>query len=261
MQTENKDYTAYDRDTLSEGAQIKIEHTVYFNDDVDLSDLISKPTHEVMALKEENLAVERAAYKKVRETAQDWEKAAAVTNRLDRALEYLRTPEPKHSSNKWGKDEYGNFDCISNKVYKMSYRINDYKNWRTNTVRYTVNWFIYTNSPKQNHNVQVAGQERTFGDKAAAEKYIQGRIKAYAHLFTEISPPIPKKYERAFKVYGHLLPGYTTEEMQQAKAAEKAEKSEVSEKPSIRKELKTLKAADKAKPELNPAKKRDTPEL
>ena len=71
-------------------------------------------------------------------------------------------------------------------------------------------------------------------------------------MFTEISPPIPKDYERAFKVYGHLLPGYTTEEMQQTKAAEK---------PSIRKELKTLKAADKAKPELKPAKKRDTPEL
>ena len=56
-----------------------------------------------------------------------------------------------------------------------------------------------------------------------AEKYIQGRIKAYSHLFTEISPPIPKDLEKSFMVHGHLLPGYVTEEMQKA-AAEKAEK-------------------------------------
>ena len=45
--------------------------------------------------------------------------------------------------------------------------------------------------------------------------YIQGRIKAYSHLFTEISPPIPKDLEKSFMVHGYLLPGYVTEEMQQ----------------------------------------------
>lgn len=43
------------------------------------------------------------------------------------------------------------------------------------------------------------------------EKYLQGRIAAYAHLFTEISPPIPKEYQKHFCVNGVLLPGYTVE--------------------------------------------------
>ena len=43
------------------------------------------------------------------------------------------------------------------------------------------------------------------------EKYLNGRIKAYDHLFTEISPPIPQEYAEYFKVNGMLLPGYTVE--------------------------------------------------
>ena len=43
------------------------------------------------------------------------------------------------------------------------------------------------------------------------EKYLQGRIAAYAHLFTEISPPIPKDHRKHFCVNGVLLPGYTVE--------------------------------------------------
>ena len=43
------------------------------------------------------------------------------------------------------------------------------------------------------------------------ERYLQGRIKAYAHLFTEISPPIPAEEKRRFCVNGVLLPGYTVE--------------------------------------------------
>lgn len=43
------------------------------------------------------------------------------------------------------------------------------------------------------------------------EKYLQGRINAYAHLFKEISPPIPAEHEKRFCVNGVLLPGYTME--------------------------------------------------
>ena len=73
----------------------------------------------------------------------------------------------------------------------------------------------------------IAEQERSFKDKAEAEKYIQGRIKAYSHLFTEISPPIPKEYEHHFMVHGTLLPGYTVEGLEQAKTEHAA--AEVSE--------------------------------
>ena len=43
------------------------------------------------------------------------------------------------------------------------------------------------------------------------EKYLQGRIAAYSHLFTEISPPIPADARQRFCVNGVLLPGYTVE--------------------------------------------------
>lgn len=43
------------------------------------------------------------------------------------------------------------------------------------------------------------------------EKYLNGRIAAYAHLFTEISPPIPQDQKGRFCVNGVLLPGYTVE--------------------------------------------------
>ena len=43
----------------------------------------------------------------------------------------------------------------------------------------------------------------------AAEAYINGRIAAYAHLFTELSPPIPEDKVRYFRANGHLLRGYT----------------------------------------------------
>jgi len=43
------------------------------------------------------------------------------------------------------------------------------------------------------------------------QKYLNGRIKAHSHLFTEISPPIPKEYAKHFQVNGQLLPGYTVQ--------------------------------------------------
>lgn len=106
-------------------------------------------------------------------------------------------------------------------------------------------------------------QERSFKDKAEAEKYIQGRIKAYSHLFTEISPPIPKEYEKSFMVHEHLLPGYVTEKMQKAQEAAKTENISRSadKKPSIRKELNSIKAAEKSVPKPTQTKKRDNLEL
>lgn len=250
---EYEDYRAYDFDRLTEGSELKIEHTVYYNNDVDLSDLISKPLAEVLTMRGESVEVETAAYENVRQAAREWEKQAAVTRRIDRALEYIKTPEVQHSNNKWGKDQHGNYDCISNKVYKMYCRIDDYSSWRSDKTRYNVRWHIYTNSPRTNYNVKVAGQERSFTDKASAEKYLQGRIKAYSHLFTEISPPIPKEYEAPFRLHGHLLPGYIVEGEQRKQDAPKSEMTE--KKPSIRNQLK--RSAEKAAIQPTPEKFKD----
>ena len=89
-------------------------------------------------------------------------------------------------------------------------------------------------------------------DKNAAIKYLDGRKKAYSHLFTEISPPIPKEYEHHFMVHGTLLPGYTVEGLEQAKtehaAAEVSEGGiftpENQEKPSVLRKLSVAKTQE-----------------
>ena len=76
---------------------------------------------------------------------------------------------------------------------------------------WTLTWSVRTNSPSRTQ-AKIAGQDRkVFTDKAAMEKYLNGRIKAYDRLFTEISPPIPQEYADYFKVNGMLMPDYTIE--------------------------------------------------
>ena len=214
MREYKSDYRVYDNDTLTPGYKVKIEHTVYSGSESDLSELLKLTIGEISALKEKNIAQEQAAYEKAIDALKVWESLAAVTNRYERAIEYLKVPEVSHTSNKWIKNEYGK-STISNKVYKMTYDIYERSSWRNNTVKYDVRWNIYTNRPCSQVPYKVAGQERVCTTREEAEKYIQGRIKAYSHLFTEISPPIPKDLEKSFMIYGYLLPGYVTEEVQQ----------------------------------------------
>ena len=108
------------------------------------------------------------------------------------------------------------------------------------------------NSPKQGYGEKIAGQnQKRYTDKAAALKYLDGRKKAYAHLFTEISPQIPKQYERHFTVHGALLPGYTVEGRESVKtdrtAAEVSEGGiSMLEKPSVLGKLAAAKSQEKA---------------
>lgn len=250
-------YRSYERDDLSAGAILKIEHTV-IADETDMSDLISKPLEKIQAMREESVKKETAAFEKVQQAARKWEKQAVVTRQFDRAIEYIKMPQATHSSNKWIDDDYGyQSKSISNMVYKMTYSLYERSSWRSDTKKYDVKWSIITNRPDNQTRIHIAGQERTCNSKEEAEKYIQGRIKAYSHLFTEISPPIPKEYKNYFSLYGQLLPGYTVEEEpQQAQGNIGTDK-----KTSIRKELNSIKAAEKNKPEPTPIKKRDNPEL
>ena len=237
-----KDYTVCEYDILTPGHKVKIEHNVYSNENADLSYLLKLTVGDISALKEKNIAQEQAAYEKAIDALKDWEALAANTRKYEKALDYKNVPEVSHTSNKWEKDGTDRF-TISNKVYKMTYNIYERSSWRNDTVKYDVRWNIYTNRPDYTNAYKVAGQERVCATRVEAEKYIQGRIKAYSHLFTEISPPRPKDLEKSFMVHGYLLPGYVTEEMQKAAAEKPAEK-----KPSIRKQLNELKADQKKNP-------------
>ena len=167
------------------------------------------------------------AFEALQEQAAAWDEQAGKTLAIDKAIEYVRTPEATHTANQWEATDYGKH--ISNRVYQMRYHISEntrYDREKEKSIPYswTLSWSIYTNSPHNYGQAKIAGQERkVFADKAAMEKYLNGRIKAYQHLFTEVSPPIPPEYAEHFKVNGQLLPGYAIEGEERAQpTAEKA---------------------------------------
>lgn len=61
---------------------------------------------------------------------------------------------------------------------------------------------IRTNSPFVKENVLVKSSEKTCRSKEEASQYIEGRVKANAHLMDDLHPIIPKKYESLFTFHG-----------------------------------------------------------
>ena len=210
-------YSRYDRDKLEAADTMRIERTIYFDSkNADISSLTALTVEQLRALREESVAAEQAIFESLQAQAVAWEEQAGKTLFLDKAIDYARTPAAEHTANQWEQpDEYRHIR--SNMVYKMDYRISENTRYdkaagQSIPYSYTLSWSVYTNSPDGYNQAKIAGQDRkVFADKAAMEKYLNGRIKAYSHLFTELSPPIPPEYAQHFRVNGVLLPGYTVE--------------------------------------------------
>ena len=222
-------YHAYDHDKLEAADTMRIERTIYFEyESADISALTALPLEQLQTMREESAAAEQAIFENLQQQAAAWEEQAGKTLELNKAIEYARTPETEHTANEWTTADYDRH-IRSNRVYQMSYHI--YENTRYDrdakqSVPYswTLSWSVRTNSPNgtdRSSQASIAGQQKkVFSDKAAMEKYLNGRIKAYSHLFTEISPPIPQEYAEHFKVNGQLLPGYTIEDEKQHEQAQ-----------------------------------------
>ena len=226
-----KGYSMFERDKLDPADSMRIERNIYFEEQTaDLSGLTALPLEQLQALREEYAAAEQAAFEALQEQAAAWDEQAGKTLAIDKAIEYVRTPEATHTANQWEATDYGKH--ISNRVYQMRYHISEntrYDREKEKSIPYswTLSWSIYTNSPHNYGQAKIAGQERkVFADKAAMEKYLNGRIKAYAHLFTEISPSIPKEYAEQFKVNGQLLPGYSIEGEERTQPGQEAGKTD-----------------------------------
>ena len=205
---------------LDPGRELEISAHVYFSSaQMDISELVKQSPEQLKAQETDSAEQEKAIFEKIGEIEKEWAKQAMLTVSLRKAQEYLRTPVTSHTSNQWSKSEY-DWHEISNMVYKMSYRIYEGTDYRSNIkprpVYWELSWYVTFNTPKNpdysGNGRQIAGQQgKKFKDRAEMEKYLQGRIKAYSHLFTEISPPIPEDAQKRFCVNGVLLPGYTVE--------------------------------------------------
>ena len=218
-------YSSYDHDDLEPASTMRIERRIYFESGkADLSEAVKLPLAELLSLRAESAAAEQEAFDRLKEQAAAWEEQAGRTLFLDKALEYARTLPVTHTANQWeAPDEYRHIR--SNMVYQMDYSISEntrYDSAAQKSVPYswTLRWSLRTNAPGSYRQAKIAGQDRkVFASREELDKYLNGRIKAHDHYFTEISPAIPKEYADCFKVNGCLLPGYTIEGEEPAKAA------------------------------------------
>ena len=219
-------YSSYDHDDLEPASTMRIERRIYFESGkADLSEMVKLPLAELLSLRAESAAAEQEVFDRLKEQATAWEEQAGRTLFLDKALEYARTLPVTHTANQWeAPDEYRHIR--SNMVYQMDYSISEntrYDSAAPKSVPYswTLRWSLRTNAPGSYQQAKIAGQDRkVFSSREELDKYLNGRIKAHEHYFTEISPAIPKEYADYFKVNGCLLPGYTIEGEEPAKAAD-----------------------------------------
>ncbi len=214
-QAKSKDYEVYKLgDRLISGRQLKIGHRV-FVENADISTLTFNTVEELQRMKKESIDKEQEAYEAVINAAAQWDRLAADTQKIQQSIEYLETPKVQHSSNQWKTN--GKWESISNQVYEMRCGILEDVKYEPKMkqmipVAWRVTWNVCINSPVKKYPKKIAGEcNQCYRDKDAAVKYLEEKKKAYAHLFTQISPAIPKGYEKFFMVHGTLLPGYIVE--------------------------------------------------
>lgn len=208
---------------IKPGEEIEVSSRLYSSSAQEverLSNLVKLSFPELERMKTASEEEEKAIFAKFYDLVSEWQNQAHETVLFREALEYLRTSIPTHTSNQWKEDQHGRHE-MSNMVYVFSWRV--YERTRYNhalgksvPVAWELTWSLHFNTPQNPDNARIgwkiSGQDRkVFGTKEEMDKYLQGRIKAYAHLFTEISPPIPTDEEGRFSVHGVLLPGYTVE--------------------------------------------------
>lgn len=208
---------------IDPGREIEVSTRLYtLKNKARVAELVSLPRQDLADMETASVAKEEAIFAKFAEIEAQWLKQAEETTAIREAREYLRALPPNHTSNQWKKDQYGNFER-SNMVYKMTYRVYEQTHYdrekqKSVTDAWRITWNLHYNSihtptpDLTGSGWEIAGQrDKRFATKEEMERYLQGRIKAYAHLFTEISPPIPQNQKGRFCVNGVLLPGYTVE--------------------------------------------------
>ena len=170
------------QDDITPGQKMTILHNISFNDwraGPHIAPLVTLTREEVTQRKEASITLEKELYAQLKKLAAAWDEQAAQTMLLERALEYLQTPEVEHTSNEWKQDKNGIWE-ISNRTYKMRYKIS----YEKAADVYLVSWGIIYNAPKQpdsnyrnywGDSIYVARQDKKkYPSMEAAQHYIHG---------------------------------------------------------------------------------------
>ena len=203
---------------LEPGRELEVREYISFQRGRDgFCELIECSVDELLERKAESIVREKELCQRIDAAVEVWSKQAQQTQQYMKALEYVKTPPTPHTSNRWTVNEYGNHE-MSNMVYRFSWREYEHTEWDRTLEKsvpksWELTWSVTFNTP---HNPdysgdgwKIAGQDRKiFRDRASMEKYLQGRIAAYADLFVEICPPIPTEHKDRFSINGQLMQGY-----------------------------------------------------
>ena len=92
-------YSTYDHDRLDPADSMRIERKLYFEQDkADISGLTVLSMEQLREIREESVAAEQTIYEDLKQRAVAWEAQAGQTLAVDKAIEYVRTPEVKHTA-------------------------------------------------------------------------------------------------------------------------------------------------------------------
>lgn len=198
---------------LREGSYLDVQRSlVYRGERADFTPFLNVPLKDLEQQLKASMAEEQKIYEQLQEQAKTWDKHGAQTLLLQRAIEYLKVPEVKHTANEWKQQEDGSWE-ISNLVYKMTFNIVKFGDeWKLSwELSYTapglsVGYWEYTRSPRQRIEYEGSKKYKTL---EGAQKYIQSKFDQYADRFEVLSPSIPREAKHLFSVNGQLLQGYT----------------------------------------------------
>ena len=204
-------YSSYDHDDLELASTMRIERRIYFESGkADLSEMVKLPLAELLSLRAESAAAEQEVFDRLKEQAAAWEEQAGKTLFWTKPLNMPgRFPSPTLQTSGSPDDT-----AISAATW--------FTRWITPFPRtpgmtappknpfptrgHSAGAFIPTRLAETGGKRSPDRIGKSFASREELDKYLNGRIKAHEHYFTEISPAIPKEYADCFKVNGCLLP-------------------------------------------------------
>lgn len=198
---------------LREGSYLEVRRQInYHGERADFKPFLNVPMKDLEKQLKASQAEEKKVFKAMKKAITTWDQHGAQTLLLQKAIEYLRTPEVMHTRNEWKRHKDGSWE-ISNLVYKMTFQIvkagNEWKlSWE---LSYTAPGLAhgyrgYTRSPRERIEYEGSKKYKTL---EGAQKYVQSRFDLYADRFESLSPPIPAEAKELFCVNGQLLQGYS----------------------------------------------------
>ena len=198
---------------LQEGGFLSVQRRLlYQGERADFKPFLNVPQKELEQRLKASQAEEKKVYAELQRAAKAWDEHGAQTLLLKKAIEYLKTPEVKHTANEWKQQKDGSWE-ISNLVYKMTFNIVKFGDeWKLSwELSYTapglsMGYWEYTRSPRQRIDYEGSKKYKTL---EGAQKYIQSKFDQHAKCFESLSPPVPREVKALFCVNGQLLQGYS----------------------------------------------------